>query len=74
MSQLTPCNFCNLNGIKYRANQRGLVVTTIVDDVGWTDVYVHPPNVTEFPSRSHDDEWLSYQVASMMAITDHCVC
>lgn len=75
MSELTPCNFCSLSDIKYRAKQRGQVVTTLIDDAGWTDVYVHPSDVTELPAkRGHDDEWSKYQVASMMKITDHCVC
>lgn len=74
MSELTSCNFCSLNNIKHRAKQRGQIVTTLIDDTGWTDVYVHPPNITEFTRRRHDDEWSEYQVASMMAITDHCVC
>lgn len=74
MSELIPCNYCNLIDIKYRAKQRGQAVTTLVDDTGWTDVYVHPSDITQFATRSHNDEWSQYQVASMMEITDHCVC
>jgi hypothetical protein len=74
MSELTPCNYCNLNRIKHRAKQSGRVVTTIVDNEGWTDVYLHPPEVTEFPKRNHNDEWPQYLVSSMMKITNHCVC
>lgn len=74
MSELTPCNFCNLGNIKDRAKQSGQIVTMLIDNMGWTDVYVHPSDVTEFAKRSHDDEWSPYQVASLMKITDHCVC
>lgn len=72
MSELTPCNFCSLNRIKYRAKQRGRLVTTRSES-GWTVVYVHPPDVTEFPRRE-DGEPSEYFAASMMKITDHCVC
>lgn len=74
MSELTPCNYCNLDRIRLRAKRQGQAVTTKVDDHGWTDVYVHPLDVTALPDRGHDDEWSKYQVASMMKITDHCVC
>lgn len=74
MSELTPCNHCSLENIRYRAKKKGWNVTIKLDRYGWTDVYVHPPSVTDFPDHGHDDEWSQYQVASMMKITDHCVC
>lgn len=73
MSELTPCNFCSLKSIKRRADRKGMNVTLVPDDQGWIAVYVHPPNVAGFPDN-HDGESPQYRVASMMRITDHCVC
>lgn len=72
MGELTPCNHCSLNGIKWRAKQKGLKVTVRSED-GGTMVYVHPPEVTEFPRRP-DGEPSKYFVAWLMGVTDHCVC
>lgn len=73
MSELTPCNYCTFRRIKHRAALRDWRVTKKVDKDGWTNIYVHPSNVTEFPNR-YDGEPSRYFVASMMKITDHCVC
>lgn len=72
VSELTTCNYCNLNSIKRRAKRDGLVVTTKAED-GGTAVYVHPPDVKEFP-RKADGEPNQYWSALLMEITGHCVC
>lgn len=41
MSELTPCNFCSLNGIKARAAARSDEVVLELDHEGWTIVYVN---------------------------------
>lgn len=73
MSELTPCNYCTLQSIKHRANGKGMNVTLKSDDQGWIAVYVHPPNAAGF-ADNHDGDAPRYRVASMMKITDHCVC
>ena len=73
MSELTPCNYCNLNSIRRHAKERRLTGTTKANEDGWTDVYVHPPNVTEFPVDKNGER-SEYFALSMMQITDHCVC
>lgn len=73
MSELTPCNHCSLENIRYRAKKKGFIVTLKLDNHGWTSVYVHPPNAKLSESSDHGN-WPEYQAASMMAITDHCVC
>ena len=72
MSELTPCNYCSLSRIKQRADKKGWQVTTKPDGHGWTAVYVHPPEIKDFPDD--DNEPSEYFAASMMRITDHCVC
>jgi len=69
MSELTPCNYCSLYWIKHRAKKNGKQVTTEWRN-GWLEVYVHPADVT----ITTDEERDQYRQASMMALTDHCVC
>lgn len=44
MSELTPCNHCTLENIRYRAEKKGLTVT-LLSNRGGLDVYVHPLDV-----------------------------
>jgi hypothetical protein len=75
MSELTPCNYCSLNRIKRRANEKGLQVT-LLSSRGGFDVYVHPADVTVNRETVGDEEGKpsSYWGAWLMALTDHCVC
>jgi hypothetical protein len=69
MSELTPCNHCSLNRIKYHAKRDGKQVTTQWRN-GWLEVYVHPIGIQITTDEDRD----RYRQASMMALTDHCVC
>ncbi len=68
MSELTPCNYCNLRSIKRRAEANNQQVTLL----NGQDVYVHPKAV-DIKSLPHDQRE-QYWRAWLMAITDHCVC
>lgn len=70
MSELTRCNYCSLNSIKQRAKRSGKQVTTQRREDGWLEVYVHPAEVKIVT----DEDREVYRQASMMAVTDHCVC
>jgi len=63
VSELTPCNYCELQRIKRRAEQDGATVTVTRemegDFKGWYTV------------RRSDKP---VPVARMMALSDHCVC
>lgn len=73
MGELTPCNHCGLRSIERRAKAKGLVVTKKPARDSWTNIYVHPEGVTEFPDNNNGEP-SEYFAASMMKITDHCVC
>lgn len=64
MSELTPCNYCILRGIRRRAEESGKVVTLRPGGIG-TDVYVHPEG-----EPVEDRHWTS----SMMVIGSRCEC
>lgn len=68
MSELTPCNFCNLRSIRRYALKRGKEVTMLpsTSELGGIDVYVHPPD-TEINTEKHFNAWF-------MALTDYCCC
>lgn len=72
MSELTPCNYCNLRNIKRRAAAEGMIVTTVPEN-DWIEVYVHPASVTDLTQKVNNEP-SGYWVASMKKITDHCVC
>lgn len=72
MSELTPCNFCNLKWIRCAADKAGKAVTLVrlercaANPLGGVDVLVH--DVGEEPDREkHFRAWF-------MALTDHCCC
>lgn len=76
MSELTPCNYCNLNRMQARAKREGKRVTILAGDFvemgGGKDVFVHPPDI-DIKSLSKEERqkyWRSW----MMAITDYCCC
>lgn len=40
MSELTPCNYCELTRIRRRAQRAGQAIKLEVGEHGWTDVLV----------------------------------
>ena len=75
MSKLTPCNFCTLEGIRYRAEKKGLTVT-LLSNQGGLDIYAHPADIeiTRELVGNEESETSPYWRAWLMALTDHCVC
>jgi hypothetical protein len=74
MSELTTCNYCNLNHIKDDAkrNKQKVTVVPAKGKLGGFDVYVHPRGIViEFLTKR---ESKPYWVAWMWEITDHCAC
>lgn len=70
MSELTPCNYCNLEVYRRVAEKQGKEVTLVrePDEVfrGAVIVLIHPPGAS--PNRDlHFAAWFG-------ALTDHCVC
>jgi hypothetical protein len=72
MSELTTCNYCNLQGIRCRAKKEKKKVTLIPAMGGGTDVFVHPKNICirELSLQKRKD----YFTAWLMEISDRCVC
>ncbi len=77
MSELTPCNYCTLKGIKSCAKRDNKIVKTLSGGMG-TQVFVYPPDIdlTSLPEGNWDDKTgkMKYCVAELMEITNHCVC
>ena len=74
MSELTPCNYCNLQEIKRNAKKKGFKVTKLSGDfgLGGVDVFAHPKNVKIDPKDEEQRE--KYFRAWMMEISDSCCC
>lgn len=76
MSDLTPCNYCSMAGIRERARHKKLKVSVQVatqcGELGGVDVFVHPAWV-KLP-KLNDKEREVYFVAWFMALPDHCCC
>jgi len=74
---MSTCNHCVLQRIKERKPKGSRVVLHPSDSIpGWTDVYIVPKG-EELDTRQHPKtgNHLSSQFkASMMEITNHCVC
>jgi hypothetical protein len=72
MSELTPCNFCNLRRLRAYAAKNGKVVTLQYGRVtaggfeGGVDALVHAPDETPDVEK-HFLEWY-------MELTDYCCC
>jgi len=78
MSELTPCNFCNLNRIRLRAKASGMKVT-ILNDAHWgmggSNIYVHPKEVKIAKlTGGENGARKEYFVSWMMEIPDRCQC
>lgn len=78
MSELTPCNFCNLNRIKRRAKENGMKVTVLNDPrwgMGGSNVYVHPKGlkIEKLPG-GEDGPRSKYFASWMMEIPARCNC
>jgi hypothetical protein len=74
VSELTPCNYCTLRGIRRMACERGHEVTLAPDDDG-ISVYVHPPG--HEPDTSSDpmgNPNSPYFTSWFMALSEECVC
>ena len=76
MSELTPCNYCNLRSIERRAKADGQQRVTLIGGIGgFIDIYVHPDSVSaQALAVGKVSERKLYWQAAMVAITDHCVC
>jgi hypothetical protein len=78
MSELTPCNYCNLNRIKRRAKENGMKVTVLNDarwGMGGSNVYVHPKGLKiEKLGGAEDGPREKYRVSWMMEIPSRCEC
>lgn len=72
MSELTPCNYCNLRRIQRRAERQGKRVMLKPSPyhvwTGGQDVYLIDTTGERRPTRKR--QW----VAWMAEIPDHCVC
>jgi hypothetical protein len=72
MSELTPCCFCVLAGLRKQAARAGMQVTVqpaTANGFGFpkcVDVIVHPPDETP-DCEKHFAAWLG-------EVSDHCVC
>ena len=85
MSELTRCNYCNLQDIKRKARKDGLkVVLAVSKFMGGTDVFVVPKNITpkevrtwkdcdEVPPNG-DENYQKYHKSWMMRIGSFCEC
>jgi hypothetical protein len=78
MSELTSCNYCNLERIKRDAWAKKQKVTVLADarwGMGGCNVYVHPKTVKIHKLEGGEDgPRKKYFVAWMMQITTHCAC
>lgn len=85
MSDLTPCNYCNLRRIRARAKKEGKrVYTRLSGFMGGTDVFVVPRGeklppkeemvepCDEYPNGN--EAYSKYHVAWMMEIGKRCEC
>lgn len=75
MSELTKCNFCDLQRIKASAKKNRLKVTMLEStlcSMGGIDVFVHPKNIEIIRlSQKAREEFFK---AWMWKITDYCCC
>ena len=76
MSELTPCNFCNLRRVRARVKKKGWKVTLRTGWRGGKDVYVHPPDVEIPKGQLADDHELREKYCGiwMMEIPSSCIC
>jgi len=77
MSELTPCNYCSLQGIKARAKMNGCKVylRNSTGSLGGIDVFVVPlgkklDTRVDERGESIGGQWKAW----FMELTDHCVC
>lgn len=71
MSELTPCNYCELARIRRREESRGFIVTLRPGGIG---TYVHVHRLGE-PLDTRDwDAGNKQIVASMQEIGEECSC
>lgn len=62
MSELTPCNFCNLAAMKARAAARGVEVVVGAESVG-LDIWT----TARYSDKEEPSAWF-------LVLTAHCVC
>ena len=75
MSELTPCNYCDLKRYKAEAKKQHKVITVredLTSLLSGFDVYRHPKKVKIVALPP--EERKQYHIAWFMALTDHCVC
>lgn len=71
MSELTPCNFCDLQRLKREAKAAKKVVS-LRGDRGGIAAYVHCPNINL--DALNESECGKLRRIWFMELTDHCVC
>ena len=78
MSELTSCNYCNLNRIRRNAKAKGMNVTILSDacwGMGGENVYVHPKEIKIAKLPGGEDGLRSkYFVSWMQEIPHQCCC
>ena len=81
MSELTPCNYCNLLRLKRSLKTDESVVLKPSSFMGGTEVFVVPKGVAlppyRAPSNSEpngDPVYQQYHRSWMMSIPKHCCC
>jgi len=73
MSELTPCNYCNLQAYKRRAKERGQKVTVLNNrQHGGKDVYMHPDFVKV--DQNSKELYEEYRIAWFMELPNSCFC
>jgi len=72
MSELTPCNYCNLQNYEWRAKKNNEKLTLLSGWRGGKDVYIHPKEIDI--EKLSEDNRKEYFVAWLMEISKHCVC
>lgn len=79
MSELTRCNYCDLEWIKKDAQKDGLKVMILSSnfELGGYEIFTVPKNILkkEIKNWEIDDEnWRKYHRAWMWSIPDRCCC
>lgn len=73
MSELTTCNYCDLQWFREEAKREGKVVTLRPGGIGIM-VFAHEEGEALMPWPDEGPPNEANQVAEMMAISDRCCC
>ena len=74
MSEMTPCNYCSMQGIKHRAKKLNQDVLEVESHgiLGGTDVYIVPKGMSLEEVLKEDQS--PYFQAWFWELPDHCCC